>query len=284
MVGFAMPLFVFGIVCWSYYVFVVDVCVFFYSAISLLPVGILLALGFHVVLFFFLWTWAAAIFVNPGEVPSSWSIDSPSEVDSTRFPRSVLGGPLRYCTRCCKPKPDRTHHCSLCGVCVLKMDHHCPWINNCAGFGNYKYFIQFLCYTVVLCTYLMLAMIHRLTYGLSLFSGQGASSDSIQVLLVYIVAVAFCGAVLFLLAFHIRLIAKNCTTLEDMGGRRSPYDLGSWKANAVQVFGSRKLLWFLPLPSSVGDGLTFPVLMSDNDDESAPLAESRDDNEPRISV
>lgn len=118
----------------------------------------------------------------------------------------------------------------------------------------------------------------------SLFSGQGASSDSIQVLLVYIVAVAFCGAVLFLLAFHIRLIAKNCTTLEDMGGRRSPYDLGSWKANAVQVFGSRKLLWFLPLPSSVGDGLTFPVLMSDNDDESAPLAESRDDNEPRISV
>jgi hypothetical protein len=39
----------------------------------------------------------------------------------------------RFCKKCVLPKPDRAHHCSLCQRCVLKMDHHCPWINNCVS-------------------------------------------------------------------------------------------------------------------------------------------------------
>jgi hypothetical protein len=33
---------------------------------------------------------------------------------------------VRRCRKCDGPKPERTHHCSVCKRCVLLMDHHCP--------------------------------------------------------------------------------------------------------------------------------------------------------------
>lgn len=33
---------------------------------------------------------------------------------------------------------------SLLYRCVMKMDHHCPWINNCCGHLNHAYFTSFL--------------------------------------------------------------------------------------------------------------------------------------------
>lgn len=33
------------------------------------------------------------------------------------------------------------------------MDHHCPWINNCVGERNQKYFMQFLVYVGILSIY-----------------------------------------------------------------------------------------------------------------------------------
>ena len=48
------------------------------------------------------------------------------------------------CKICKEIKPLRTHHCTICGFCVIKMDHHCPWINNCIGQNNHRYFLLFL--------------------------------------------------------------------------------------------------------------------------------------------
>lgn len=43
-------------------------------------------------------------------------------------------------------------------MCVFKMDHHCPWINNCVGHHNMKHFIQFVIYTCLASAYLSLLM------------------------------------------------------------------------------------------------------------------------------
>lgn len=63
-------------------------------------------------------------------------------------------GTRRWCKQCNVEKPDRAHHCSSCGVCVLRMDHHCPWLaSRCVGLRNHKAFFLFLTYTAALCLY-----------------------------------------------------------------------------------------------------------------------------------
>jgi hypothetical protein len=34
-----------------------------------------------------------------------------------------------FCHHCSKPKSPRTHHCCSCGMCILDMDHHCPFVS-----------------------------------------------------------------------------------------------------------------------------------------------------------
>jgi palmitoyltransferase len=56
---------------------------------------------------------------------------------------------VSICKKCLVPKPPRSHHCGICGVCVLKFDHHCAFLNKCVGHNNHRYFFLYMTYTVL---------------------------------------------------------------------------------------------------------------------------------------
>eukprot|EP00470_Lotharella_oceanica_P005470 CAMPEP_0170176178 /NCGR_PEP_ID=MMETSP0040_2-20121228/9122_1 /TAXON_ID=641309 /ORGANISM="Lotharella oceanica, Strain CCMP622" /LENGTH=297 /DNA_ID=CAMNT_0010418425 /DNA_START=1 /DNA_END=895 /DNA_ORIENTATION=+ len=65
------------------------------------------------------------------------------------------GVPALQCRFCRQVRPRRAKHCHTCKKCVLKMDHHCPWMCNCVGVGNYHHFFLFLVYATLGCYYLL---------------------------------------------------------------------------------------------------------------------------------
>lgn len=74
-----------------------------------------------------------------------------------------------WCKKCNTFKPRHAHHCSNCRACVLELDHHCPWVNNCVGWRNHKYFLLFVGYAWLGCLWstilIIYAFVSRPTHG-----------------------------------------------------------------------------------------------------------------------
>lgn len=120
-------------------------------------------------------------------------------------------------------KPERCHHCSACNRCVLNMDHHCPWINNCVGFWNRKYFLLLLIY-VLLITYTtfffaMNDFIETVKFGYN-HKAFTANDPALRTHATIMFAYFFNFGIAFLmtgfLKFHIRLASENKTTIENL--------------------------------------------------------------------
>ena len=90
--------------------------------------------------------------------------------------RIVQGGVMRnyrYCGSCSIMRPPRSTHCGDCNNCVERFDHHCPWIGNCAGKRNYKFFYFFVVLLNILTVFIGIFCI----FHLCKYSYNGFNSD-----------------------------------------------------------------------------------------------------------
>ncbi|KAJ1817760.1 palmitoyltransferase for Vac8p [Coemansia sp. RSA 2675] len=179
-------------------------------------------------------------------------------------------GQPRFCLKCNGPKPDRTHHCSVCGACVLKMDHHCPWLNNCVGFRTQKAFILFLLYGCLYCT---LIFVTALVGFLRDFAHLDVDANiSLSLIFLLIASCSFSLPLLVFGGYHVYLLLTNTTTIESYeennfrvaAGSQGKekyvnlFDLGP-RRNFVQVFGPSWFMWLVPVNTTIGDGVRFPI-------------------------
>lgn len=178
---------------------------------------------------------------------------------------------MRFCNKCQCWKPDRTHHCSTCRKCILRMDHHCPWFATCIGFRNQKFFLLFLSYVSMFCitcaissSYAIYDFIHEITKTSSVFL-------PLNWVALCVISSVFGAAVAIFAIYSVYLAAKNTTVLESLESvrykttlpssayryREAPssktigniFDLG-WKNNLRQIMGEYAWQWFIPFPLS----------------------------------
>uniref|UniRef100_A0A0B7A3E4 Palmitoyltransferase n=1 Tax=Arion vulgaris TaxID=1028688 RepID=A0A0B7A3E4_9EUPU len=195
-----------------------------------------------------LYNYFAACIKGPGFVPFSWK---PTNVEDMKH--------LQYCESCEGYKTPRSHHCRKCGRCVMKMDHHCPWINTCCGHFNHANFCWFLLFAPIGCVHALFIIIPSIYRALHFHYFYHRRPDEPLVYLGVIgfittmfavgLAIGVIIAVGMLFYIQIRSVLKNESGIEswivdkaldrdreeDEGEFVYPYNLG-WKKNLKQVF------------------------------------------------
>ncbi|MCL4135590.1 UNVERIFIED_CONTAM: hypothetical protein GTU68_032023 [Idotea baltica] len=107
------------------------------------------ALAFNILVFLTMMAHVRAVFSDPGIVPLPQSRIDFSDMHAG----ADKNDDWTVCARCEMYRPPRAHHCRVCQRCIRRMDHHCPWINNCVGEWNQKYFLQFLIFVGMMSVY-----------------------------------------------------------------------------------------------------------------------------------
>jgi hypothetical protein len=116
---------------------------------------------------------------------SSSSASAPSEqcVLAIRRRGYVCESDLRreWCSTCQHSRPFRAHHCKKCGVCVLRMDHHCVWVTSCVGHGNSHDFFIYTAYTAMTGLYaLVITFYFHLAFSHPAIAGDGVLAPHVR--------------------------------------------------------------------------------------------------------
>ncbi|XP_070567975.1 palmitoyltransferase ZDHHC18-like isoform X1 [Ptychodera flava] len=152
---------------------------------------------------------------------------------------------LKYCFTCKIFRPPRASHCSICDNCVERFDHHCPWVGNCVGKRNYRYFYLFILSLAFLCVFVFACVI---THLILRTNELGSFLEAMKATPASIIEIFVCffsiWSILALAGFHTYLTATSLTTNEDIKGSWSskrgennynPYSYGSICNNCCAV-------------------------------------------------
>ncbi|KAJ6260502.1 hypothetical protein Dda_4728 [Drechslerella dactyloides] len=162
------------------------------------------------------WSYTVATFSSPGtplETKSKYS-----HLPTTAMPSITVkaSGEERFCKKCQCRKPDRTHHCSTCNTCVLKMDHHCPWLANCLGIRNYKPFVLFTAYLAVFCLFAC-AVSSSWLWNFVFYDGSIVDTYlPVNWVLLAVISGVIGIVVAGFSGYHFYLVVKGETTIESM--------------------------------------------------------------------
>ncbi|KAF8081569.1 hypothetical protein N665_0879s0024 [Sinapis alba] len=165
----------------------------------------------------------------------------------SRLPRTkdlIVNGitvKIKYCDTCMLYRPPRASHCSICNNCVEKFDHHCPWLGQCIGLRNYRFYFMFILCSALLCIYVHVfcwIYVKRIMDGdkISIWKSLIKTPASIALIIYTFISVWFVGG---LTGFHLYLISTNQSTYENFRYRydrhENPFNKGIL-GNFMQVF------------------------------------------------
>ncbi|XP_055341829.1 palmitoyltransferase ZDHHC14-like isoform X2 [Paramacrobiotus metropolitanus] len=148
-----------------------------------------------------------------------------------------------FCYHCRLYQAPRVHHCQLCGRCVERFDHHCPWLDNCVGLRNYPYFILMLIiHGVMWIVWIASVIVHIVMRSLEHWTGiVYLPACLIQIgigiaNLHFLYVLLSCQRDLLKLGLTVHEFKTDKYYNRSMHRFRSPFDCGSLRKNMVEAF------------------------------------------------
>jgi len=231
------------------------------------------AVLFNAVFLMAIWSYLATSLTDPGTRRSkeweAWRLERPTdcsaqppegaEQNEHRLRASWKPGAVTWCKKCKADRPERAHHCSDCSTCILRMDHHCPWIGSCIGWRNHKAFLLLNMWTSLTCIAFLVSL--RSPNSLEALNILKMALDTEPNMMPFF---GVTGAWLFLLVtggmflqslFH---ALRNNTSIEELFPGENPYRMHSDLDNLRQVIGPLDWKALLPIPhANRGPGTSF---------------------------